>query len=114
MSPRTVFFDAPLTGLSDAKYTTAVSPLASADFGATIGWLGIFPISSSQRSKIQSLIKAAHDKGIKTRFYATPDTFTATMKAAWGELLNDGTDWLNADHLTTAKNYYNDWKAKQK
>ena len=115
MSPRTVFFDAPLDSLtsSSTQYTSIVSPLASADFGSTIGWLGILPISSSQRSTIKEWFGDAHSRGIKARFWDTPDYLVPVMEQIWGELLNDGEDWLNVDHLTDAKNYYTAWLADQ-
>ncbi|KAJ7596410.1 hypothetical protein C8J56DRAFT_287417 [Mycena floridula] len=105
MSPRTIFFDAPLNDLASGKYTSDVAPLASADFGATIGWIGILPISSSGRATIKQWFGDAHSRGIKARFWDTPDYLTVVMEQIWGELLDDGEDWLNVDHLTTAKNY---------
>jgi hypothetical protein len=71
----------------------------------------VLPISSSQRATIKQWFGDAHARGIKTRFYATPDYLSVVMKQVWGELLDDGTDWLNVDHLTTARDYYTSWKA---
>ncbi|KAF5383290.1 hypothetical protein D9615_005021 [Tricholomella constricta] len=113
-SPRTIFIDAPLHLLaSSPQYTSDVAPLASTDFGANVDWEGIFSISSEERAKIKLWVGQAHARGIKARFYGTPDWLSAVMKNVWGELLDDGEDWLNVDHLTTARDYYIDWKAGQ-
>jgi hypothetical protein len=118
MSPRTVFYDAPLDQLAfHPEYSDpTISPLASADFTPSIGWLGIFSITSGKREKIKSWFAQANQRGIKGRFYGTPALTTGNMERIWGELFSDSVDgkdgamWLNVDHLTTARDYYNNWQ----
>ncbi|CAA7267263.1 unnamed protein product [Cyclocybe aegerita] len=111
-NPRTFFFDAPLTALApgtNTQYTNTLSPLASADYLAVVGWLGIGSISANSRATIRSLVANAHARGIKVRFWGSPGKFLGIdgpMKAVWKELLDGGVDWMNVDNLTTARDYY--------
>lgn len=74
--PRDIFVDAPLAALPDIadmeEYNNTVSPLASVDFGSTVGISWTIP--SIGRSRIRRLVNAAHAKGIQARFWNTPIT----------------------------------------
>lgn len=106
LSPRDFFFDAPLTQLTDPSLNTTwdptLSPLASTDYGAAIGWSGIGAINDTQRSAILKFVNDAHTMGIRARFWDTPGWPINAREAIWQELLNDGADWLNADDLEAA------------
>ena len=109
LEPRDFFFDAPLAQLTDPSLNTTwdptLSPLASTDFGAVIGWSGINPINDTQRSTILKLVNDAHTRGIRARFWDTPGWPISARDAVWQELLNDGADWLNADDLEAAASF---------
>jgi len=109
LSPRDYFFDAPLTQLNDTSLNTTfdptLSPLASTDYGPAIGWSGIGNISETQRSNILTLVEMAHSVGIRARFWDTPGWPIHAREAIWQELLNDGSDWLNADDLEAASSF---------
>ncbi len=109
LSPRDYFFDAPLTQLNDTSLNTTfdptLSPLASTDYGPAIGWSGIGNISETQRSNILTLVEMAHSMGIRARFWDTPGWPIHAREAIWQELLNDGSDWLNADDLEAASSF---------
>jgi len=109
LEPRDFFFDAPLTQLNNATLNTTwgptLSPLASTDFGAAIGWSGIGNISADQRAAILGFVNDAHTRGIRARFWDTPGWPIAARDAIWQELINDGADWLNADDLVAASQF---------
>ncbi|KAG6829392.1 hypothetical protein H0H92_004660 [Tricholoma furcatifolium] len=109
LEPRDMFFDAPLNGLSNppanGTWNVTLSPLASVDYGAVVGWDGIQNITEEQRSTIISLVQTAHDLGIKARFWDTPGWPIEARSNVWQELLNDGADWLNADDLKAASEF---------
>ncbi|KAH8807042.1 hypothetical protein DL96DRAFT_1629577 [Flagelloscypha sp. PMI_526] len=110
-SPRDLFFDAPLATLTSTPpapgvdWSKELSPLASVDFGSVNGVLGtiytgIFgTVTSDVHDKIVKQIQEAHAKGVKTRYWDAPN-----KEKLYIELLHDGSDWLNTDHLTTVRN----------
>jgi len=109
LEPRDYFFDAPLTRLNDTSLNTTwdatLSPIASADYGATVGWSGLTIISDAQRNIITTLVNDAHSRGIQTRFWHTPGWPTIARNSVWRELLNAGADWLNAEDLEAASKF---------
>ncbi|KAI0067739.1 hypothetical protein BV25DRAFT_1819157 [Artomyces pyxidatus] len=109
LEPRDYFFDGPLDSLNDTSMNTtwdaSLSPIASTDYGAAVGWSGISAISDSQRSIITTLVNDAHSRGIQARFWDTPGWPIHARNNVWRELLDDGADWLNADDLEAAANF---------
>ncbi|KAF8078538.1 hypothetical protein FPV67DRAFT_1688677 [Lyophyllum atratum] len=109
LSPRDIFFDAPLAGLTDTTSNTTwditLAPLASVNYEAVVGWDGIGNITEAQRSNITSLVGAAHGLGIRARFWDTPAWPIEARNNVWTELLNRGADWLNADDLEAASGF---------
>ncbi|KAJ3852874.1 hypothetical protein EV368DRAFT_40083 [Lentinula lateritia] len=107
LSPRDVFFDAPLTELNDPNttYNVTLSPLASTDYEPAIGWHGIGNISEAQLENLTTFIHDAHGRGIKARFWDTPGWPIQARHAVWEQLLNSGADWLNVDDLEAASHF---------
>ncbi|KAI0319381.1 hypothetical protein OF83DRAFT_1170269 [Amylostereum chailletii] len=109
LEPRDFFFDGPLATLNDTSSNTtwgpSISPIASVDYGAVVGWLGLAPISDSQRAIITTLVNDAHSRNITARFWDTPGWPIRARDNVWTELLNDGADWLNADDLVSASKF---------
>jgi len=107
LSPRDVFFDAPLTELDDPNttYNVTLSPMASTDYEVAIGWHGIGNISASAESNLTKFINDAHTRGITARFWDTPGWPIQARHAVWEKLLNSGADWLNADDLEAASKF---------
>ena len=108
LEPRDFFFDAPLATLNDtsvAEWGPSLSPIASTDYGAVVGWFGIAPISDSQRATIQILVNDPHSRNITARFWDTPGWPISARENVWTELLSDGADWLNADDLLAASKF---------
>ena len=73
-TPRDIFLDAPLSALHRNMFNATISPLASADFGSTVGlgWM----VPAIGRERIRRLVEVAHAKGIQARFWNTPITPT--------------------------------------
>ncbi|KAJ3994655.1 hypothetical protein F5050DRAFT_449471 [Lentinula boryana] len=107
LSPRDVFFDAPLTQLNDPSttYNSTLSPIASTDYASAIGWDGIGNISETQLGNVERFIGDAHIRGIKARFWDTPGWPVRARDGVWEMLMNSGADWLNADDLEAASGF---------
>lgn len=69
---RDVFLDAPLADIANASYTRWNSLMASTSYRKLAGWAGSFEVDDQMSTEIKGLVKAAQDKGIKTRFWETP------------------------------------------
>ncbi|KAF9270314.1 hypothetical protein L218DRAFT_27003 [Marasmius fiardii PR-910] len=105
LSPRDVFFDAPLTGLNSTSNTTwdnTLSPIASTDYEVAVGWSGIGNITENQLANMDRFIQDAHSRGIKARFWDTPGWPISARNSVWRQLMGSGADWLNADDLEAA------------
>lgn len=105
LSPRDMFFDAPLIGLGPSSNTTwnaTLAPLASVDYEVAVGWSGIGNITDTQHTSIVTLVQQAHSLGITARFWDTPGWPISARNNVWRQLRDDGADWLNADDLEAA------------
>jgi hypothetical protein len=101
LSPRDVFFDAPLIALN-STFDITLSPLASTDYEVAVGWSGIGNINSTQLAAIQKYVADAHALGIRARFWDTPGWPIQARNNVWQTLMDNGADWLNADDLEAA------------
>ncbi|KAK7058878.1 hypothetical protein VNI00_001502 [Paramarasmius palmivorus] len=105
LSPRDLFFDAPLTGLTtdpNTTYDATLSPVASTDYEVAVGWSGIGNITDAQLANLTRFVNDAHSRGIRARFWDTPGWPIQARNNVWSELLKAGADWLNADDLEAA------------
>lgn len=109
LNPRDYFFDAPLDQLTNTtlnpSWNVTLSPIASTDYGSSVGWDGITNITDTQRGAILKLVNDAHTRGIRARFWDTPGWPIYARSNIWRELLDDGADWLNADDLPAAAGF---------
>jgi len=101
LSPRDVFFDAPLTALN-STFDITISPIASTDYEVAVGWSGIGNINQTQLAAIQKYVADAHALGIRARFWDTPGWPIQARNNVWQTLIDNGADWLNADDLEAA------------
>ncbi|KZV98100.1 hypothetical protein EXIGLDRAFT_607332 [Exidia glandulosa HHB12029] len=104
LDPRDVFLDAPLASLNDT-YTPLLSPLASTDWATAVGWTGVGTMSSEQRANLTKFVQDAHSRGIRSRFWDTPGWPISARDAIWREIINAGSDWLNADDVEAASKF---------
>ncbi|KAI1801663.1 PLC-like phosphodiesterase [Daldinia bambusicola] len=113
---RDAFFDAPLKEMwedpdasSPASASTEAAPIyndanslyASTSFGDAIGTvLGGF--SEKQLRTIRGQIKGAHRRGLKVRYWDTPNWPVGIRNKVWHTLMEEGSDILNVDDLRGA------------
>lgn len=76
--------------------------LISQSFMTYSRWAGKGLIVIKERAKLQAVIKAAHEKGKKVRFWATPDNVNT-----WKTLINLGVDYINTDHIAELASFLN-------
>ncbi|WCK54560.1 phosphatidylinositol-specific phospholipase C/glycerophosphodiester phosphodiesterase family protein [Aneurinibacillus sp. Ricciae_BoGa-3] len=74
-------------------------PLISDNWTNQFTWMGKGQMPKEEQDKLHSIISAAHAKGQKVRFWATPDSSSPEREAIWHELLNAGVDMINTDDL---------------
>ncbi|KIW03782.1 uncharacterized protein PV09_05085 [Verruconis gallopava] len=92
------------TGVSpSSSFTPANSYYASVDFKSSIGFPYRGRLSHRQLRKLRSQIKAAHDKGLKARYWNTPTWPVGLRNHIWKILIDEGADYLNVDDLRSAK-----------
>jgi hypothetical protein len=141
---RDIFFDAPLDKLTtdtslllsgpiisrrnDGQGNTGIDPTlgasqfrsdnsyyASVNFKQSIGFPWRGHLSKAQLTKLREQIKAAHDKGLKARYWNTPEWPVGLRNHIWRVLVDEGVDYLNVDDLRAAatadwrRRIYRDW-----
>ncbi|MFJ4768138.1 phosphatidylinositol-specific phospholipase C/glycerophosphodiester phosphodiesterase family protein [Streptomyces uncialis] len=95
---RYAFHDGRLTDLGPAVRPSLV-PLISDDWGRHFTWRGAGPVPSAERETLRRITAEARSRGLRVRFWATPDTPGPEREAVWDELLAAGVDHLNTDDL---------------
>lgn len=129
---RDIFFDAPLGDLtklpktkaspveSDAVvdhfpgYNTSTSLYASESLRRVLGHPVPFLLSgipsARQLERIRSVTRAAHARGLKVRWWDTPDWPRSRRERVWKILIQEGADVLNVDDLKAARDW-DGWQA---
>jgi hypothetical protein len=95
---RHAFYDGRLSDLGTAAPASFI-PLISDAWYANFTWQGVGPIPAAERDKLRGIVAAAHARGQKVRFWATPDLAGPSRDAVWNELLAADVDYLNTDDL---------------
>ena len=106
--PRDAFYDAPLAllGSEFSNLTANDSPIASTDFEASFGDVRTERFNDTQLETLREQLKAAHDKGIKARYWNQPNFPVGTRNAVWRMLYNEGADLINVDDLEGAAGFW--------
>ncbi|KAJ5198450.1 altered inheritance of mitochondria protein 6 [Penicillium cinerascens] len=120
---RDVFYDAPLDVLAHSAFSTVKdikmdgsifndhnSYYASVDFHKSIGSLPLSRLSQGQLAKIQNQVRAAHERGLKVRYWGTPKWPVGLRNYVWRALVREGVDVLNVDDLHGATKV--DWSQR--
>ncbi|WP_189604537.1 alkaline phosphatase [Salinimicrobium marinum] len=74
--------------------------LISQNFRIYSNWNGLGRLTAKELEKVERVIKEAHRKNLKVRFWAAPDT-----KTAWGRFAKMGVDLINTDQPAEASKY---------
>lgn len=98
-SPRFAAYDGRLSDLS-SMVPSHLMPVISDNWQTQIRWSGHQPISSSDRLKLQNIVKQAHQQQRKVRFWATPE-----RESVWQVLLDLNVDLINTDKLPELKSF---------
>ncbi|KAH3662313.1 hypothetical protein OGAPHI_005564 [Ogataea philodendri] len=102
---RDVFFDGVLGGLNDS-FSATISPIASGSLESLVGEVdSVDGLSSNQTQLLTQAIDQAHSKGIYTRIWDTPWWPVAKQTNVWRQILDAGSDFLNADDLEYATTF---------
>ncbi|MBO7934753.1 MULTISPECIES: phosphatidylinositol-specific phospholipase C/glycerophosphodiester phosphodiesterase family protein [Streptomyces] len=96
-SVRHAFYDGRLADLGTTD--AAFAPLISDNWTLNFGWLGVGAFPEEERRRLRAIVAAAHARGQRVRFWATPDLAGPARDAVWTELLAAGVDHLNTDDL---------------
>ena len=132
---RDIFFDAPLHLLSSppisddshtsskeqgtngidlsiggAQFTSHNSYYASTDFVSAIGFPWRGDLSSAQLTKLREQIKEAKDRGLKSRYWNTPNWPIGLRNHIWSVLVREGVAVLNVDDIRSASK--GDWRRR--
>ncbi|MCX4740617.1 phosphatidylinositol-specific phospholipase C/glycerophosphodiester phosphodiesterase family protein [Streptomyces antibioticus] len=94
---RRAFYDGRLADLGTTD--AAFAPLISDNWTLNFGWLGVGAFPEAERRRLRTIVAAAHARGQRVRFWATPDLAGPARDAVWTELLAAGVDHLNTDDL---------------
>lgn len=121
---RDIFYDAPLEKLAHASdsfeashpqtdepvYNAHNSYYASVDFRKTIGSLPMSRLSQNQLTKVRNQVRAAHERGLRVRYWGTPKWPVGLRNYVWRVLVRERVDVLNVDDLHGATRV--DWKSR--
>jgi hypothetical protein len=95
---RRAFYDGRLADLGTSTPASFI-PLISDNWTLNFTWQGVGAFPDAERQKLRGLVQAAHARGQRVRFWATPDVAGPARDALWAELLAAGVDHLNTDDL---------------
>ena len=89
--------------LGSSQFTNKNSYYASINFKRSIGFPYRGRLTHKQLKMLRSQIKAAHEKGLKARYWNTPTWPVGLRNHIWKILVEEGADVLNVDDLRSAK-----------
>jgi hypothetical protein len=95
---RRAFYDGRLADLGSSASASFI-PLISDNWTNHFTWRGVGAFPAAERQKLHGIVRAAHDRGQRVRFWATPDTPGPARDALWTELVAADVDHLNTDDL---------------
>lgn len=78
----------------DSKMSSDLLPLISDKWSSHFKYRGEGTMPDAERDKLRDIVKRAHDKGRRVRFWATPESINV-----WQQLRNAGVDLIGTDDL---------------
>ncbi|OQD80498.1 hypothetical protein PENANT_c035G05473 [Penicillium antarcticum] len=88
--------------LTNSPFNPYNSYYASADFSKAIGPLQLGRLSESQLQTLRSQIHAAHELGLKVRYWGNPGWPIGLRNHVWDVLVHEGVDVISTDDLKGA------------
>lgn len=106
---RNIFYDAPLTKLSEhnTPYNSNNSYYASTSLGNAVGMATFGRLTAGQKDTVEKQTKKAEELGLKSRYWDTLVWPVSWRNRMWEVLLELGANMLNVDDLTAAARW--DW-----
>ncbi|MET4921608.1 phosphatidylinositol-specific phospholipase C/glycerophosphodiester phosphodiesterase family protein [Streptomyces sp. PSRA5] len=101
---RHAFYDGRLDDLGSAAPASFV-PLISSNWTTRFTWLGVGAFPAAERAELHRIVRTAHRRGQRVRFWATPDLAGPARDAVWSELLDAGVDHVNTDDLAGLESF---------
>ncbi|GAA3501578.1 phosphatidylinositol-specific phospholipase C/glycerophosphodiester phosphodiesterase family protein [Streptomyces prasinosporus] len=101
---RHAFYDGRLADLGGPAGSSFI-PLISDNWTLNFTWRGVGAFPDAERRKLRDIVGAAHARGQKVRFWATPDLPGPARDALWGELVAADVDFLNTDDLAGLESF---------
>lgn len=83
-------------------YDVRNSYYASTDFAAAIGPVSGGRLTDKQLAKIRAHVKAASERGLKSRYWGVPSWPISTRNYLWRTLMEEGVEMLSVDDLPAA------------
>jgi hypothetical protein len=107
---RDIFYDAPLTQLSEVNnpFTLNNSFYASTSLPAAIGSLAFPVIRAGQKARLASQVEKATAVGLRSRYWDTPSWPVGWRNRVWSSLIEEGVSVLNIDDLWAGARW--DWQ----
>ncbi len=84
----------------NAKDPAHLMPFISASWRLQFRWAGFGEMPARERKKLQDIVRKAHQRGRKVRFWATPE-----LPALWQELQAAEVDLINTDRLDQLRDF---------
>lgn len=105
---RHAFYDGRLDDLAaEAPAPASFIPLISSNWTHSFSWTGVGPFPAEERARLHSIVRTAHTRGQRVRFWATPDLPGAARDALWSELRAARVDHINTDDLAGLRAFLN-------
>lgn len=98
-NPRYVGIDGRLSDL-DSSEPSDLLPLISDNWTQHFRWRGEGELPEAERQKLRDVVRKAHARGRRVRFWATPES-----PALWQELVNADVDMINTDDLASLERF---------
>ncbi len=84
----------------DGNLGADVIPWISGNWYHSFKWRGTGRIPEEEKTKLQAIVRRAHQQGRRVRFWGSPD-----QPVFWQELLDDDVDLINTDDLAGAQKF---------
>ncbi len=92
----------------DSESPAHLLPLISDHWGRNFRWRGVGDIYAEDLQKLRRIVRQAHQKKRKVRFWAIPD-----RQVVWEVLRDEGVDLINTDQLSELSEFLREKKVEK-